>query len=109
MGNEREGPRLTSQSLKVLKIFLESPSRSYSGAEIIKSAGLASGTVYPILLRFEEHDILESDWEKGKPQALGRPRRRLYSITGHGQKVARAALADLAVPGLLRPAFGGAQ
>jgi DNA-binding PadR family transcriptional regulator len=108
MGKEQEQPRLTSQSLKVLKIFLEAPPQALSGAEIIKAAGLASGTVYPILLRFEEHNILESEWEKGKPQALGRPRRRLYSMTGHGQTVARAALADLGVPGLLRPAFGDA-
>jgi DNA-binding PadR family transcriptional regulator len=108
MGKKHEGPRLTSQSLRVLKIFLDDPSREYSGAEIMKAAGLSSGTIYPILLRFEDSEILQSEWEKGKPQALGRPRRRLYSITGHGQKVARAALAELGATAYLRPAFGGA-
>lgn len=71
----------------------------------MKAVSLSSGTLYPILLRFEDRGLLDSEWEKGKPQALGRPRRRLYSITAHGQKVARSALAELGVPGLVRPAF----
>jgi len=105
MTPKQDSPRLTSQSLKVLKLFVESSSHAYSGAEIMKATGLSSGTLYPILFRFEEHGLLESAWERGKAQTLGRPRRRLYSVTRHGLTVARSALTELAVHGL-RPAFG---
>ena len=60
----------------------------------------------PILFRFEDYGWLQSKWEKRKPEVLGRPRRRLYSVTGPGLTIARNALAELGVPGLLRPALG---
>jgi PadR family transcriptional regulator, regulatory protein PadR len=106
MPPRNEAPRLTSQSLKVLKLFVDAPSQPCSGAEIIKATELSSGTLYPILFRFEVYGLLQSKWEKGKPQALGRPRRKLYSITAPGLTIARNALTELGVPGLLRPAFG---
>jgi PadR family transcriptional regulator len=108
MASGNTAPRLTSQSLRVLKLFVDAPSRTCSGAEMMKATGLSSGTLYPILLRFEEYGLLESSWEKEKPQSLGRPRRRLYSVTGLGLKVGREALSELGVPGLLRPAVARA-
>ena len=106
MPPRNEAPRLTSQSLKVLKMFVDAPSQTYSGAEIMKATGLSSGTLYPILFRFEDYGFLKSKWEKGRAQMLGRPRRKLYSVTAPGLTVARSALTELGVPGLLRPAFG---
>ena|SRR5947207_12162923 len=100
-----DAPRLTSQSLKVLKMFVDAPLQAYSGAELMKVTGLSSGTLYPILFRFEEYGLLQSKWEKGKAQALGCPRRRLYSVTAPGLSVARYALSELGVPGLLRLAL----
>jgi DNA-binding PadR family transcriptional regulator len=101
------GLRLTEQSLKVLKLFLDDPRAPHSGAALMKAIGLSSGTLYPILMRFEDAGVLDSAWESETPQALGRPRRRLYTITGEGQRVAREALAGLGVPsaGLMRPDF----
>ena len=101
------GLRLTEQSLKVLKLFLDDPRASYSGSALMKALGLSSGTLYPILMRFEDAGLLDSEWESETPQALGRPRRRLYTMTGKGQRVAREALAGLGVPAtsLLRPEF----
>lgn len=58
----------------------------------MKIANLASGTLYPILLRFEKYRLLESKWEDMDPEAEGRPRRRLYKITSHGAQVARQML-----------------
>lgn len=101
-----EAPRLSRQGLKVLKLFVDDPSRTLSGSEIMKTGSLSSGTLYPILLRFERYGLLKSRWEKGKPEVLGRPRRRLYSITGDGLEIAREALTELVVPaGLLQPLF----
>ena len=77
-------PRLSLQGLKVLQIFCASPSESISGADIRKAIGLSSGTLYPILLRFEEAGWLKSKWEDVDPSEAGRPRKRLYRISGCG-------------------------
>jgi DNA-binding PadR family transcriptional regulator len=51
------------------------------------------GTLYKALGRLEEAGLLTSRWEK--PEAAeGRPRRRLYELTGQGAHVAERALAD---------------
>src|SRR5450830_967528 len=93
MGSSGTGtPRLSHAGLRVLKAFLEDLTVSLPGAEIIRQTGLASGTLYPILLRFERNGLLDSQWEDASPSVLGRPRRRHYSLTGHGQTVARQAL-----------------
>lgn len=102
-------PRLTQQSLRVLKVFSEDPGTRLAGADIMKATGLPSGTLYPILLRFENYRLLESDWEQASAASLGRPRRRFYSITTRGRAVAREALAELSAPLFLQPGFNGAR
>lgn len=84
-------PRLTLQSMKVLQVFLGNLSDSLSGSDIRKVSNLSTGTLYPILLRFEEAGWLESRWEKVNPSEVGRPRKRLYRITTSGQKRASQA------------------
>jgi PadR family transcriptional regulator, regulatory protein PadR len=66
-----------------------------SGADIARSTHLASGTLYPILLRLEQAGWAESHWEDGDPRKLGRPRRRLYRVTGIGASRARSALQEM--------------
>jgi PadR family transcriptional regulator PadR len=88
-------PRLTQHSLTVLKLFADNPGDRLSGAEVMRLTRLLSGTLYPILLRFEECGLLESVWEEGSPQALGRPRKRLYAITPKGADLCRAVISDL--------------
>jgi DNA-binding PadR family transcriptional regulator len=53
----------------------------------------AHGTLYKALSRLEEFGLLTSRWEE-TPAAEGRPRRRLYELTGRGTRVAEQALAD---------------
>jgi PadR family transcriptional regulator PadR len=50
------------------------------------------GTLYKALSRLEEFGLLTSRWEDAAA-AEGRPRRRLYELTGHGAQVAEQALA----------------
>jgi PadR family transcriptional regulator PadR len=90
-------PRLTSQGRRVLQEFFQDPARELCGAELIKALGFPSGTLYPILLRFERYGLLQSEWEETDPSALNRPRRRLYRITPNGYNLARKALMDLTV------------
>ena len=51
------------------------------------------GTLYKALSRLEQFGLLTSRWEDAAA-AEGRPRRRLYELTGQGARVARQALAD---------------
>jgi DNA-binding PadR family transcriptional regulator len=95
-----EEPRITGPTLKVLAALLASPRDELSGADVARATRLASGTLYPILLRLEGARWLESRWETADPKLLGRPRRRFYRVTGIGAKMARAAFEEL------EPTFG---
>ena len=91
--------RFSHQSLKVLRIFLDAMAEDVraelAGADLMSAIGVSSGTLYPILLRFEKAGLLESRWERERPEALGRPRRRFYRMTRAGVHAANEALADL--------------
>jgi DNA-binding PadR family transcriptional regulator len=53
------------------------------------------GTLYKALGRLEEFGLLSSAWEDADA-AEGRPRRRLYELTGQGVRVAEQARAGAA-------------
>ena len=52
------------------------------GFEIASKASLKMGTVYGVLIGFEQDGCVESSWELDPP--AGRPRRRLYRLTARG-------------------------
>src|SRR6266446_372740 len=94
--------RLSAPTLKVLKLLLEKPLEGHSGADIFRTLGVSSGTLYPLLARLENAGWLASEWELIDPSKTGRPRRRFYRLTGHGQTSASRALAELqTAPGVL--------
>ena len=86
-------PRLTIQAFKVLNAILTAP-EEIAGADMARMTAVPSGTLYPILLRLEEAGWLTSRWEEEEPQALQRPRRRLYRVTPVGEAEARSALRE---------------
>ncbi len=92
-------PKVTHQGLRVLKVFLdafqENVRATLAGADIMRRARLTSGTIYPLLVRFEDATLLTSEWEQQRPEDLGRPRRRLYSLTPKGAQFAHNALSEL--------------
>jgi PadR family transcriptional regulator PadR len=51
----------------------------------------AHGTLYKALGRLEELGLVSSRWEDAEAAAEGRPRRRLYELTGEGARVAEGA------------------
>jgi PadR family transcriptional regulator, regulatory protein PadR len=83
-------PQITPQTMKVLLSLLDGGNTPLSGAEMAKLTGLASGSLYPILLRLEKAGWLDSQWEASDPCELGRPRRRFYTMTALGQAKLRA-------------------
>jgi hypothetical protein len=57
----------------------------------------AHGTLYKALGRLEEFGLLTSRWEDAAA-VEGRPRRRLYELTGEGARVAGSATATAPAP-----------
>lgn len=97
-------PRMTIPSRLLLEALLADPTREMYGAEVGAVAGLPSGTVHPILARFEGLRWLESRWEDIDPRAEGRPARRYYRLTADGVQAARSAIARAQRPvRLLQP------
>ena len=70
------------QTLKVLAALAEWPSDWLYGLQIAEATGLASGSLYPILIRCAERDLLASQWLE--PASPGRPPRHAYRITATG-------------------------
>jgi PadR family transcriptional regulator PadR len=93
---------MTMQSLRVLAAMLERPTEDWYGFTLIDRTELKSGTLYPLLARLEQAGWLESRWESVDPHVAGRPRRRLYVLTGSGEAVTRAALDGFATPRVRR-------
>jgi PadR family transcriptional regulator PadR len=103
-------PRMTIPTQRVLQALLSDAGELY-GVEIGDLARLRSGTVHPILARFEALGWLTSRWEDVDPQAAGRPPRRYYRLTAEGALAARAAIARAYRPSpvrRLRPQVGEA-
>jgi DNA-binding PadR family transcriptional regulator len=56
------------------------------GWDIMDATDLSSGTVYPILRRFEEEGLVRAKWEReGTARREQRPPRRYYELTTAGQ------------------------
>ena len=83
----------------------------FHGFQIAKRLGDADGTttltshgtLYKALGRLESAGLLTSDWEDPElASAAGRPRRRLYEITGAAERALAAHQAQAAKPALGR-------
>jgi PadR family transcriptional regulator, regulatory protein PadR len=94
MGKQNTPVRMSLQTLRVLEAFLENPTQPLSGADVQKRASLASGTLYPILLRLESAGWFASQWEDIDPAEAGRPRRRFYRLTAGGLRSASEVFAS---------------
>ncbi len=86
-------PRMTLATRAVLTVLLARPADERYGLEIADAAGLPGGTIYPILIRYEQLGWLESRWEDVSPQEQGRPVRRYYRLSERGAEAAASALA----------------
>src|SRR5438105_15642923 len=88
--------RPSSQTAKVLSALAADPLEWRYGYELGLEVGLQSGSLYPILVRLSDRDLLESRWETGAP--AGRPPRHLYRLTGRGLEYAAAHAAAPPTP-----------
>lgn len=88
---------MTRKTLAVLHAFVDAgPDGHLYGFEIMQAASVLSGTLYPMLDRFEEAEWVVGEWEEPAPE--GRPRRRYYRLTGEGSAQANLALVRASGP-----------
>ena len=77
------------QTMRVLRALAAEPARWRYGYELGTETGLKAGSLYPILVRLADRELLEASWEESPPQ--GRPARHLYRLTPDGQELASVA------------------
>jgi len=85
---------MTLATMAVLRVLLDDPTAHRYGFDLARDAGIATGSLYPILARLEQAGWVDSYWEDQQPGHEGRPRRRYYVLTESGAVVAREALSD---------------
>ncbi len=76
--------RPSKQTVAVLLALAQKPSAWRYGYELCQDVGLKAGSMYPILMRLADRDLLETSWETGVD--AGRPPRHLYRLTGTGRE-----------------------
>jgi DNA-binding PadR family transcriptional regulator len=67
------------------------------GYDLGKEVGLKAGSLYPILIRLAERELLEARWEEHSGETAGRPPRHLYRLTGAGSELASRLAAEAVV------------
>jgi PadR family transcriptional regulator, regulatory protein PadR len=98
----------SAQTLAVLAALLDDGAQWQHGYDLARRTGLKSGTLYPILIRLADRDLVEARWEDEQP--AGRPRRHLYRLTSAGAEQAHSALTARKAPAKTtrtRPAVAG--
>jgi|SRR4051794_16241613 PadR family transcriptional regulator PadR len=96
-------PKMTAATRALLRALLDAAGEPVYGLELGREAGLATGTLYPVLHRLTREGWIEASWEEADPSALGRPRRRFYRLTALGEVAAYREVQ--AVPRPARAAF----
>ena len=97
--------KMTAPLERVLRAFLDDTAAPRYGYDLMKAAGLKSGTLYPMLSRLESDKLVTSAWET--PQQDGERPRKYYQLTGEGIRVARLELAQASAGRLRAPARPG--
>jgi DNA-binding PadR family transcriptional regulator len=77
---------LSTHARTVLSALLEARDAWCHGYDLAQSAGVKSGTLYPLLIRLEGHGYLEAEWQA--PAEPGRPPRHAYRLTASGIRLA---------------------
>ena len=84
--------RPSTQTTLVILALAESPAKWRYGYDLSQQTGLKAGSMYPILMRLADRDLLETAWETDPPE--GRPPRHLYRLTGEGRLLAKELAAE---------------
>jgi PadR family transcriptional regulator, regulatory protein PadR len=80
--------RPSPQTAAVLRALVAQPAEWRYGYELLQQVGLKAGSLYPILIRLSERELLEARWEQQSEESAGRPPRHLYRLTSAGRELA---------------------
>jgi PadR family transcriptional regulator PadR len=75
------------QTISVLRVLAADPAQWRYGYDLATEVHLKSGSLYPILVRLADRDLLETAWEPG---LASRPPRHLYRLTPTGREYVAA-------------------
>jgi DNA-binding PadR family transcriptional regulator len=85
-------PHRSRQAAALLRALLARADAWRHGYELMVETGLASGTLYPLLMRLADEGLLEAEWRP--PVAPARAPRHAYRLTALGRAFAHARLAE---------------
>ncbi|WP_433793015.1 PadR family transcriptional regulator [Actinoplanes sp. CA-252034] len=85
-------PHASPQTVRLFEALMKEPATWRYGYDLSRETSLASGTLYPILMRLTEQSLLEAAWEPSDQP--GRPPRHTYRLTGDGVALAKVRLSD---------------
>jgi PadR family transcriptional regulator, regulatory protein PadR len=83
---------ISTQTRTALLALLERPQDWCYGYELMERTGIASGTLYPMLIRLCDQGNLEARWVPSPHE--GRPPRHAYRLTPSGLALARTIPLD---------------
>ncbi len=78
----------------VLLALLDAYPQPTYGYDLSLKTELKSGTLYPILQRLHESDLLSAEWQPSPHE--GKPPRHIYTLTAAGLELARQQRQDRA-------------
>lgn len=79
--------RPSKQMIMLLEALAARSQHWHYGYELMKDTGLKSGTLYPLLMRMTDQQLVEAEWRE--PSQPGRPPRHAYRLTATGIALAR--------------------
>jgi len=82
---------LSPQAVRIIRALAADPAQWRYGYDLATEVRLKSGSLYPILIRLADRELLEASWEPGPP---GRPPRHLYRLTPTGREYVAALGVD---------------
>lgn len=85
--------RAPSKATKLALISLLDAPEGLHGYEIMQRVGIKPGTLYPMLARLEDQDILLSHWQETGIE--GRPPRHIYSLSKTGRAFAQSLMVQI--------------
>lgn len=72
----------SKQMHRLLEVMAARRQEWRHGYDLMKQTGLASGTLYPLLMRMTEQGLVEAEW--AAPAQPGKPARHSYRLTAAG-------------------------
>lgn len=93
--------RMTIPTLRLLGEMLKNPTEEHYGLEIGRAAGIASGSLYPMLSRLEDLGWITGRWEGQEALDEGRRPRKYYRLTPLGEREALEAIQKIGLAPLV--------